>query len=418
MGPIALFDKSFLQSLSIDESMWFDHFFLAVVSPFFYVETLADLEKPEIKNRTPEQEVRVIADKFPDMHSAPCAFHGSLALGSLLGNEVPMSGQIPMAGGRPVKGGDRSAVVWDESPEAQAFSRWQAGSFLELERQFAREWRHSLSAVPGDAISRSLAALRIGGESSKTLEDAKGVANLALADTQKAPALIEFALLLLDASGSERGLVLSRWIEAGSPPLPAYAPYASFVLTVEIFFQVALSAGLISSARPSNRVDIAYLFYLPFCMVFVSSDRLHRRCVPLFLRAEQDFVWGPDLKTDLAKLDAHFSQLPRETKEEGVMSFAKTPPTEGDYLVASLWDKHLRPWRSGQLEPPVMAPEAEARLRKELDKITDALELPENEIDFDLRSPEAIALQRRVRKRKGSWWQLPKDLKSEQGRQE
>ena len=45
MGPIALFDKSFLQSLSLDESVWFDHFFFVNVCPIFYGETLADLDK-------------------------------------------------------------------------------------------------------------------------------------------------------------------------------------------------------------------------------------------------------------------------------------------------------------------------------------------------------------------------------------
>ena len=28
MGPIALFDKSFLQALNIDESVWLDHYFM------------------------------------------------------------------------------------------------------------------------------------------------------------------------------------------------------------------------------------------------------------------------------------------------------------------------------------------------------------------------------------------------------
>lgn len=45
MGPTVLFDKSFLQSLSIDESVLFDHFFIPIVCPMFYVETLADLKK-------------------------------------------------------------------------------------------------------------------------------------------------------------------------------------------------------------------------------------------------------------------------------------------------------------------------------------------------------------------------------------
>ena len=42
MGPITIFDKSALQSLSMDESVWLDAFFLVNVVPLFYVETLAD----------------------------------------------------------------------------------------------------------------------------------------------------------------------------------------------------------------------------------------------------------------------------------------------------------------------------------------------------------------------------------------
>jgi hypothetical protein len=58
-------------------------------------------------------------------------------------------------------------------------------------------------------------------------------------------------------------------------------------------------------------VDIAYLYYLPFCMVFASSDNLHKRVVPLFLRPDQSFVEGPDLKADLKKIDEHTRSFPR-----------------------------------------------------------------------------------------------------------
>ena len=64
MGPITLFDKSFLQSLSTDESVWFDHFFITNICPMFYVETLADLDKSVREGRTPEREVEIIASKF------------------------------------------------------------------------------------------------------------------------------------------------------------------------------------------------------------------------------------------------------------------------------------------------------------------------------------------------------------------
>jgi hypothetical protein len=33
MGPITLFDKSFVQAISLDEAVWFDRFFMPVVCP-------------------------------------------------------------------------------------------------------------------------------------------------------------------------------------------------------------------------------------------------------------------------------------------------------------------------------------------------------------------------------------------------
>jgi hypothetical protein len=69
MGPIALFDKSFLQSLSADEAVWFDHFSLPVVCPIFYVETLADLAK-EPGKRFAEEIVADISRKFPEWSGA------------------------------------------------------------------------------------------------------------------------------------------------------------------------------------------------------------------------------------------------------------------------------------------------------------------------------------------------------------
>src|SRR5215468_8935772 len=125
MGPIALFDKSFLQSLSLDESVFFDHFFMAVICPLFYVETLADLEKRVREGRTPEQEVGIIADKAPEMSGGPCAFHMDLAAMNLLGVSVPMDGRIPTTGGRPVRVDGKPGFVHPVSPEAEAFNRWQ-----------------------------------------------------------------------------------------------------------------------------------------------------------------------------------------------------------------------------------------------------------------------------------------------------
>ena len=138
MKPITLFDKSFLQSLSMDESVWFDHFFSPVVCPLFYVETLADLHKTNRSGRAPEQEVGIIADKFPEMHGTPNVQHVTACLGELLGQRVPMRGQILIPGGRPVKVEGQTGIVVEQTQESKAFSRWQNREFEKIERDQAR----------------------------------------------------------------------------------------------------------------------------------------------------------------------------------------------------------------------------------------------------------------------------------------
>ena len=63
MGPVAIFDKSFLQMISVDEAVWFGNFYRANITPLFFAETLADLEKEIAKGRTPEQVVGNLARK-------------------------------------------------------------------------------------------------------------------------------------------------------------------------------------------------------------------------------------------------------------------------------------------------------------------------------------------------------------------
>ncbi|MEW6356917.1 MAG: hypothetical protein AB1696_11355 [Planctomycetota bacterium] len=411
MGPIALFDKSFLQSLSVDESVWFDHFFLANVCPIFYVETLADLEKSAQQGRTPEQEVGLIADKFPDMHGTPSLHHACLCIGNLLGFEVPMTGQIPMAGGRPVKSGGKTGVVFEHSPEAEAFSRWQKREFLEIERRYAQAWRQALSNLDLGEFKRAVRALGLEGKSCKTLEEAKALAVSIVCSRHKPLKPTKLALMFLNVSGERRRQILHRWSSTNCPPLSDYAPYVVHVLTVQIFLEIALAASLISSERPSNRVDIAYLFYLPFCDIFVSADRLHRRCAPLFLRKDQQFIWGDDLKKGLCQLNEHYSHLPESTKRNGVMSFACNPPKDGDFFVAHIWDRHMPNWRQMQDVDLSMNSCEQSKIVEEIRNMADAPSVNPREMDFDPTDTDSLVIQRRVRRMKGSWYQIPKNLK-------
>lgn len=70
---------------------------------------------------------------------------------------------------------------------------------------------------------------------------------------------------------------MDRWLYEGQPSLQRFAPYTAHVFKVDPFYYLAMARGSISRERASNRADLAYLYYLPFAMVFISGDRLHMR---------------------------------------------------------------------------------------------------------------------------------------------
>jgi hypothetical protein len=320
-----------------------------------------------------------------------------------------MDGRIMLPGGVPVKSGNRRGFVFRRSPEAEAFNRWQRGEFKEIEEKYAQSWREAVSNLDLDQMADLFRRNGIDSKTCKSLEDAYNLAHQ-IVSSPKPYDQMALAVLFLQIPREYHQEIVKRWQITGLAPIEKYAPYAAFVLKVELFFQIAVAASLISAARPSNRVDIAYLFYLPFCMMFVSSDKLHQRCAPLFLRPNQGFVWGQDLKADLRKLDARYSGLPQETKNLGVLSFASTPPHEEGFLTTQLWDRHMSgKWRD-RPETTTSLPDSNKGLLDELKKFNRAKPIELSEVDFDAKTTEAMSIQRMVRRQKGKWLQVPKDL--------
>jgi hypothetical protein len=404
MGPIALFDKSFLQSLNVDESIWFDNHYLANVSPLFYVETLADLDKAVREGRTPEQEVGIIASKFPEMHGTPNVHHGTLCTANLMGSVVSMTGQIIVPGGRPVRSANKFGVVFEKLAEVQAFERWRQGKFLEVEKLFAKGWREQLRNLDLKERTRILVDAGLDGKKCKSLSEAKTVADGFVTQRAQRRQMIKFALAVLPIPAKFHEPAISNWRSSGCLPLIDFAPYAAYALGVELFFNLAVSNGLIAAERSSNLTDIAYLFYLPFCMLFVSSDRLHRNCASLFLRPDQEFVWGEEMKDDLKLLNYYYSNLPAEVKDRGVLTFADEPPQDERFLIRRLHNKWAKKPRSLKSSEPDQALEIQ-----DIMKIVDGEHVP----GADISNPDVIAIKRSVRRRKGSWLLIPKDYKPE-----
>ena len=317
MGPVIIFDKSALQSLSGREALWLDCFYNTNITPLFYIETLADLYKEIRRGRTPEQIVGDIASKTPDIASGVNADHLTLCVNDLLGRPVPME-RVPVTQrGRSVLTGDRLGIVIERPPESEAFERWQQGDYLGVEHQFARSWRGGLSNLDLKEVLLNSGLPKGARLNIKDLAAAKSCADRFVGGERNRFSTLKGALQTLGVPEDMWPQIIQRWKAAGGPPLKEFAPFAAHVFSVDIFFFVSLAAGHISTERSSNQVDIAYLYYLPFCMVFVSGDKLHRRTVPLFLQDDQVFVWAPDLKADLSRIDAYFSGFPEAVRDLG-----------------------------------------------------------------------------------------------------
>ena len=404
-GPILIFDKSALQALSVDESNWLDHFFLTNITPLFLTETLADLEKQVHDGRTPEQVVGNLAFKTPDMSSTACAHHRLLVSSVLAARDLPMDGRIPRNAGQVVNLDGKAGIFFSQSPEEEALNRWHKGEFLDVERQFAKKWRRDLAAHDYDEVySEFQKWFHIGKPRDEA--EVKKLAEAYIDGSPTGPSLF-FGMSLLGVSDEAQQIVIKRWTDSGKPPLNQFAPYFRHVYLVDLFFYIAIAADVISRVRPSNKIDLAYLYYLPFCHVFTSRDKLHKRTVPLFLRDDQSFIDGDELKTDLGKLDAHYSKLPQEVKAGGFHKFAKHPPLDDPFLVTRLWDKHLPAWRDIAANYKPSDPAEQKKIIEEMNHIEQAAKVSDPQAELSTEETEFMEIVRSPLRVKGKWVRFP-----------
>jgi len=410
VGPVILFDKSTLQSLTLDETVWLDAFYSPVITPLFFVETLADLEKEVQGGRTPEQVVGNLSEKTPD-EGTPNVHHIHICTSELLGHPVEIR-RFPIVGrGERVASGGRTGVVIKHPPEMEALDRWKRGQFLEVEREFAKEWRSALTGIDLDATFREGRAIVAREGRPKDLAETRAMA-VTLLDKPGSRYARDGLRTLVVPEGVRREIA-GRWKLHDAGPISKIAPYTAYVLTVDLFFTIALGADLIGRERPTNKIDMAYIYYLPFCMVFTSGDKLHARIAPVFLSQKQVFITREELKEDLARIDQHYSTLPEDVKKRGVLSFARYPPTEGEFLTSRLWDKLMRPdWRESASKPGIkMSKEEEKKLLAEIEKLAKS---PASGVgQTSVGEPDAMIVERKMPIHKGKWRLLPPEVERE-----
>ncbi|MFH1462518.1 MAG: hypothetical protein ABIG08_02420, partial [bacterium] len=315
-----------------------------------------------------------------------------------------------IGGGRFVELGGQTGALFEESPEEEELRRWREHKFLELERFYAKQWREELSNINLEEIYSHYQMRFAGQPKPKTLEELKTLADRFIDDPNQEQVLIT-GLTSIGVSPKFQQEIITRWRVLGRPSIRKFAPYFTHILIVDLVFLFGIGADLIGRGRPSHKIDVAYLYYLPFCRVFTSNDKLHKALAPLFLRSNQSFVAGEELKKDLGKLDTYYDALPQETKSRGVYFFAYSPPHDDSFLTTQLWDKHMSSnWRDKQAPAPrpnSIAGKDIMEKIKELEKKakTEGTTQP----DWAEESDQMV-IKRMVSGKRGKWTRFPPEV--------
>ena len=263
-GPSLIFDKSALESLNLDEAVLLDNFYRSNITPLFFVECLADLEKAIRSRSTPEQLVGSLALRTPESQSCATAHHTKV-LANELARKFDLSQVLerPMVPyGQPVQLGDKKGIVFRRSPEEEALQRWTHHEFLEVERGFAKQWRNALMRVNHDDLVKTVMVGIGHWRKPKSLEDAKQMTDYIY--RQHGPGMA--CRLRPQIARSARGnAVRSRRLDgkAEAPDPPAFALF--HLHAVDQYFlhpHHPDPAPTQRQAEPSDRSRLSLIIYL------------------------------------------------------------------------------------------------------------------------------------------------------------
>ena len=197
-GPSLIFDKSSLESLNLDEAVLMDNFYMSTMTPLFFVECLADLEKTIPAKARRSSWSGSLADRTPESQSYPNVHHMTI-LNAELSRQFDLStvyGRVMLAGGEPVQLGERKGSFSGKARRRKPWTAGRNGEFVEVERNIAKQWRRVPDKVDFDVMVKAVMGELGHWRKPKTLEDAKQIADTII-DNMDPEWLLRFGLNLL-----------------------------------------------------------------------------------------------------------------------------------------------------------------------------------------------------------------------------
>jgi len=365
--PIALYDKSFIQSLNLKEAELFGLFFATNIIPTLIREIGADLTK-EITQ--PTKEVSNIAIKLFEPHSYFNIDYRILCVEELCGSTVNMSYKplVNPTHSSFEEGKGKIGAIFKRSEPVEKIERWAKGEFLSTDYQEASEWRNNfINAIP--MLLQTNLNLN-NAPKIDTPEEAKDWTVYLMHQFYKnnnRGYMLRYTLDRFGVTAEHRKIIMRRWKDSGGLALVDFAPYTSYVILIELFFSIGISAKAFNFKgwnRPTNFIDLTYLYYLPFTEVFISGDNVHKNLAPLFIdTANQKFIDGNNIKSDLNRLTDYYLNHP-DLQRKGLFRLAEYPPLDGNFIICNIYDRFCKGWRNFAANPIPITPKLQEHIKK------------------------------------------------------
>jgi hypothetical protein len=299
--------------------------------------------------------VKTLARKLVSNHGIIQMHFRSLGIGEItrqLQEPVAMNGQVVVDGSAPniLRSKDGHGIIYDGRQDWAMWNAWANGDFTEADAMLATRWREQAATIDLDGITSEWKAFCDEYmQGARSIQDVIDRVDALIAQPGQQSNLLGMVYHFLEAPPAAQ-LMSSLLFATGSlTDVRAWAPYATSIARLGIVFCCCLTLRYITW-RPTNVLDLQYLFYAPFGMVFVSHDRLHQQLWPATTTGAE-FAWGADLKADL-KRHVAARKAASEAREDGQpwKSYAEafTPETS---LIARLHSKYLKP-RTGETSGP------------------------------------------------------------------
>ena len=172
--------------------------------------------------------------------------------------------------------------------------------------------------------------------------------------------LVSFFMEDAGANQQVRSRFLGNLSKLPKGGLTVVAPFTHHCVRTTLMFLLALANNLVGT-KPTNRIDLEYLFYAPFTNGFSSCDKFLVKMSQIALPEAQMFIHGHDLRDDLLSLTRLWEQFTTEEAEEERQT--PGPPEKESSVTHKVWQRYMKPGYRLQRRPKLTR-EVTERLRE------------------------------------------------------